>query len=269
MSFEVPKIMGIVNLTPDSFFADSRKVSVEAALAHVEKMLNEGADIIDAGAVSTRPGAADVSADQEKRRLSAVLPEIGKRFPGAVLSVDTFRADVAEEAVNLGAALINDVSGGLLDERMPETIARLQVPYVLMHMRGTPQTMNSLTHYERFPQDVVSELAVQVNRFRQAGVNDLIIDPGFGFAKTLQQNFRIFENLAPFQVFGAPVLVGISRKRMIYATLGVTPEEALAGTVTLNTVALLRGAHMLRVHDVAEARQSILMVSELKNASSI
>lgn len=264
MEFGVPKVMGILNATPDSFFADSRKTLLDEALAHTENMVSQGADIIDVGAVSTRPGAEEVTTDEEKRRLFALLPGLVRRFPQMPFSIDTFRADVAEEAVAMGAALVNDVSGGLLDPRMPETIARLQVPYVLMHMRGTPQTMNGLTRYERFPQDVVSELAVQVRRFRQAGVNDLIIDPGFGFAKTREQNFLLMEKLSHFHLFGAPLLVGISRKKMVHGTLGITANEALAGTVALHAVALRNGAHILRVHDVREARQTVHMLGELR-----
>lgn len=263
LSLDTPRIMGILNVTPDSFFGGSRQTSTDGALAHTEKMLAEGADFIDIGAVSTRPGAEHVSADEEKRRLFALLPALTARFPDAYFSIDTYRADVAEEAVALGAALINDVSGGLLDERMPETIARLQVPYVLMHMRGTPQTMNSLARYTRFPEDVVFELAAQLQRFCRAGVNDILIDPGFGFAKTREQNFAMSENLAHFHLFGRPLLVGVSRKKMIYGTLGITPEEALAGTLALQTVALRQGAHILRVHDVREARQTVLMLNEL------
>ena len=263
LSLDTPRVMGILNATPDSFFEESPRMSVDGALAHTEKMLADGADFIDIGAVSTRPGAEPVTADEEKRRLFALLPALTARFPEAYFSVDTYRADVAEEAVALGAALINDVSGGLLDERMPETMARLQVPYVLMHMRGTPQTMNSLVHYKRFPEDVVYELALQVQRFRQAGVNDLIIDPGFGFAKNREQNFAMLEKLGHFHLFGLPLLVGVSRKKMVYGTLGITPEEALPGTLALHTVALRQGAHILRVHDVREAKQTVLMLSEL------
>lgn len=260
---DTPRVMGILNLTPDSFFGESRAMALDAALHRTEQMLTEGADIIDVGAVSTRPGSAEVTADEEKRRLFAVLPVLVERFPQAVFSVDTFRADVAETAVAAGAAIINDISGGLLDERMPETMARIQVPYILMHMRGTPQTMNSLTHYEHFPQDVVSELALQLRRFRLAGVNDIIIDPGFGFAKTREQNFVLMQHLEHFHELETPILVGISRKKMIYGTLGISPEEALPGTIALHTVALLKGAHILRVHDVREARQTVLMTREL------
>lgn len=263
MSFSVPKIMGILNLTPDSFYAGSRKASAEDALRHTQRMAEEGADIIDIGAVSTRPGSSEVSADEEKRRLFPVLEALRKRFPDLPLSIDTFRADVAEEAVAYGASLINDISGGTMDGRMPETMARLQVPYVLMHMRGTPQTMTGLTHYTRFPEDVVAELADKLERFRLAGVGDIIIDPGFGFAKTVEQNFRLFEKLAHFHLFDLPLLVGVSRKKMVYGTLGVTAGEAVTGTVALHTAALLQGADLLRVHDVREARQTVLMMEEL------
>lgn len=264
LHFDTPKIMGIINLTPDSFHADSRQTDLIGIIPQIEKMLSEGADIIDIGAVSTRPNAQEISADEEKRRLFSVLPELCKQFPDTIFSIDTYRAEVAQEAVNCGVGIINDVSGGLLDESMVETIAKLQVPYVLMHMRGTPQTMGTLTQYDKFPEDVIAELAQQYHRFRQAGVNDIIIDPGFGFAKTIEQNFALFNTLEQFNCFSAPLLLGISRKKTIQKTLNVTAEEALNGTTFMHAIALQKGADILRVHDVKEAVECVKLFKQLK-----
>lgn len=264
MSLDVPKIMGIINLTPDSFFEASRKSSNTEIFLQVESMLSDGADIIDIGAVSTRPGSAEVSAEEEKKRLFSVLPVLCEHFPEAVISIDTFRADVAKEAVACGAAIINDISGGMMDERMPETIANLQVPYVLMHMRGTPQTMAQFTQYNKFPEDIVFELADKLQRFKAAGVNDIIIDPGFGFAKTIEQNFALFNTLGHVVCLGHPLLVGISRKKTIYQTLGISAEESLNGTTFLHAQALERGANILRVHDVKAAVDCVKLHLALK-----
>ena len=264
MSFDVPKVMGILNLTPDSFYQGNRKSNESDVFALVEKMVSEGADIIDVGAISTRPGSEEISMDEEKKRLFSVLPQLCGRFPEIPFSIDTFRAEIAEEAVACGAAIINDISGGIMDEGMPETIAKLQIPYILMHMRGTPQTMTKLTQYERFPEDVIVELSRKIRRFRLAGVNDLIVDPGFGFAKTIEQNFEMFEKLEHFQCFDGPLLVGISRKKTIYQTLGTTVEEALNGTTYLHAIALEKGANILRVHDVKAAVECVKMHAALK-----
>lgn len=264
MSFDVPKIMGIINLTPDSFFASSRKSGEAEIMAQVEKMLDEGADLIDLGAVSTRPGSAEVSLDEEKTRLFSILPQLCKQFPDVPFSIDTYRSEIAVEAVNCGAAIINDISGTCMDERMIETIARLQVPYVLMHMRGTPQTMTQFTEYNRPLEDVIFELSEKLQALRLAGVNDIIIDPGFGFAKTIAHNFQLLDRLEQFHCFGMPVLVGISRKKTIHKTLGITPEESLNGTTFLHAIALEKGAHILRVHDVKAATECVKLHTALK-----
>ena len=264
MSFDVPKVMGILNLTPDSFYEGNRKTDESDIFSLVEKMVSEGTDIIDVGAISTRPGSEEISIDEEKKRLFSILPQLCERFPEIPFSIDTFRAEIAKDAVACGAAIINDISGGMMDDSMPETIAKLQVPYILMHMRGTPQTMTGHTRYDKFPEDVIFELSEKIRQFRLAGVNDLIVDPGFGFAKTIEQNFEMFEKLEHFQCFDAPLLVGISRKKTIYRTLGITPEEALNGTTFLHAVALEKGANILRVHDVKEAVECIKIYTALK-----
>jgi dihydropteroate synthase len=264
MSFDVPKVMGILNLTPDSFYEGNRKTTESDIFALVEKMVSEGADIIDVGAISTRPGSQEVSVDEEKKRLLTVLPQLCERFPDILFSVDTFRAEIAEKSVACGASIINDISGGMMDEEMPKTIAKLQVPYILMHMRGTPQTMTKLTHYDKFPEDVISELSEKIRKYRLAGVNDIVVDPGFGFAKTIEQNFGLFDKLEHFQCFGAPVLVGISRKKTIYQTLGTTAGETLNGTTYLHAIALEKGADILRVHDVKAAVECIKLHVALK-----
>jgi len=263
MSFHVPKVMGILNLTPDSFYEGNRKTNESDILGLVEKMVSEGADMIDVGAVSTRPGSEEISIDEEKKRLFSILPQLCERFPETPFSIDTFRAEIAQEAVACGASLINDISGGM-DDGMPETMAKLQVPYILMHMRGTPQTMTRLTHYDKFPEDVILELSAKISRFRLAGVNDIIVDPGFGFAKTIEQNFEMFEKLEYFQSFDSPLLVGISRKKTIYQTLGTNAEEALNGTTYLHAIALQKGANILRVHDVKSAVECVKMYAALK-----
>jgi dihydropteroate synthase len=216
--------------------------------------------MIDIGAYSSRPGADDVTPEEELRRLEMGLKVIRDIDSDIIVSVDTFRADVAREAIAMGANIINDISGGNLDDKMFDTVASLKVPYILMHMRGTPQTMSSLTQYDDITADVLKDLSKKVNRLSLLGVSDIIIDPGFGFGKTIEQNFEMMRNLEAFNVFGCPVLVGISRKSMIYRTLDISAEQALSGTTTLNTMALLSGASILRVHDVKEARQSIKLL---------
>lgn len=252
ISLEEPKIMGTINLNNDSFYSGSRKQSDLAVLKTVEKMLTEGADFIDLGAYSSRPGAEDISTSEELNRI-VVLNEIVKQFPEAILSIDTFRAEVASVAINSGAAIINDISGGELDSNMFNLVAKLKVPYIMMHMKGTPQTMKELTNYDDILHDINRYFSKKINELTQLGVNDVILDPGFGFAKTIDQNFYLLKNLDHFQIFGLPVLAGFSRKSMIYKTLENTPEEALNGTTVLNTIALNNGAKILRVHDVKEA----------------
>lgn len=256
--YDRPQVMGIVNVTPDSFFEGSRTMRGAEIAARVEKQIADGADFIDVGAYSSRPGAADVPLEEEIARLKEglrILRAIDSHIP---VSVDTFRADVARVAVeDLGADIINDISGGNLDGRMFDTVAQLGVPYILMHMRGTPATMQTYTDYADVTADVISDLSSKLRRLRLAGVSDVIVDPGFGFSKTTEQNFEMMKNLDAFDALGCPVLVGISRKSMITKTLGVAPSDALAGTIAFNTLALTRGAAFLRVHDVREAAQML------------
>lgn len=263
ISLETPAVMGILNVTPDSFHTGNRFGNEAALLERAEKMLSEGADFLDIGGYSTRPGAADISAEEEIRRVAPIITALARRFPEAVISVDTFRASVARQAVDAGAAIINDVSGGLLDETMYETVAALQVPYILMHMRGTPQTMAGLNQYRDLIPDILDELHPKIARLRELGVKDLVVDPGFGFAKNADQNYQLLRQADAFHVFGIPLLIGISRKSMIWKKLGIPPEEALNGTTVLNTIALQKGAHILRVHDVREARETIRILGWL------
>lgn len=259
-----PKVMAIVNVTPDSFYSGSRCPTTDAALARADEALAQGADILDLGAYSTRPGAAEVSADEEWNRLAPVVSELRRRHPQAVISIDTFRSSVAERAVEAGADIINDVAGGTLDDQMFATVARLQVPYILMHMRGTPATMQQYTIYNNLVADVIAELSQQLRRLTDAGVHDVIIDPGFGFAKTLEQNYELFAHLSEFSIFDLPLLVGISRKSMIYKLFDITPEQSLCATTALNVLALRDGASILRVHDVPEAVQVVKMFNQMK-----
>lgn len=259
-----PAIMGIVNITPDSFFKDSRATDLHEVVRKAGKMISEGADILDFGAYSTRPGASEITVEEELERLLPVIAAVRKAFPEIVISADTFRSKVAIEAVKNGANIINDVSGGTLDPEMFATIGRLQCPYILMHMRGTPQTMSQLTDYENIFSDIAYWFSEKIAELRKAGVKDIILDPGFGFAKTTEQNFELLSRLADFRVFGLPVLAGVSRKGMIWKTLGIQPDEALNGTTVLNTYALLKGASILRVHDVKEAVEARKLLSLLK-----
>ena len=255
-----PKVMGIINLTPDSFFAGSRKPEMADAVFMAEKMLNEGAAFLDLGAYSSRPGAANISPQEETDRLLPVVEVIAKQFPEAVLSVDTFRASVAEAAVKAGAQIINDISGGDLDAEMFATVARLQVPYILMHTKGTPQNMTAKAQYNNVFTEVFDDLSAKVYRLKQLNIHDVILDPGFGFAKTKEQSFELLRKMQGFERLNLPVLVGISRKGMIYKTLNSTAEKALNGTTVLNTMALLNGANILRVHDVKEAVEALRLV---------
>ncbi len=257
IDLSTPKVMGIINVTPDSFFAGSRKTNVSDAVFMAEKMLNDGADLLDIGAYSSRPGATDISPQEETDRLLPVIEVIVKRFPEAVLSVDTFRASVAEVAVNAGAQIINDISGGDLDAQMFKTVAKLQVPYILMHMKGTPQNMQEKAQYEDVFAEVFDYFAEKVYRLKQLHVHDVVLDPGFGFAKTREQSFELLQQMQGFDLLDLPLLVGISRKGMIYKTLNGTAETALNGTTVLNTIALMNGASVLRVHDVKEAVEAV------------
>ncbi len=252
--------MGILNVTPDSFYAGSRTPGVDEIRQRAQRMADEGADMIDVGAYSSRPGAADVSPQEEMERLRMALPVIRSVCPHIPLSVDTFRADVARMCVEeCGADIINDISGGQLDRNMFRTIAHLKVPYILMHMRGTPADMQQFTGYEHLEREVMLYFAQRVRYLHDLGVSDVILDPGFGFAKTLEQNYDLLQHLDDLQVFGLPVLAGLSRKSMVYKLLGITPEEALNGTTALHMAALERGADILRVHDVQAAVQVVAL----------
>lgn len=263
--YDHPAVMGILNVTPDSFYAGSRVTGTVELHRRVERMLAQGADIIDVGGYSSRPGADDVSPEEEMARVRRGVEAIRRVSADIPVSVDTFRADVARHAVlDWGADIVNDISGGAIDSGMFPTVAELKVPYVLMHMRGTPATMQTMTGYEDVTADVVAELSGLMHRLELAGVADIIIDPGFGFAKTLDQNYELMRHLPQMaQLLGKPVLVGISRKSMITKLLSVTADEALPGTVALNTFALLNGASILRVHDVEAAVQAVRIVSRL------
>lgn len=262
-----PQVMGIVNVTPDSFYAASRTESEADIVARVRQIVAEGATMIDVGAYSSRPGADDVPTEEEMARLRRVLPLVRREAPGAVLSVDTFRADVARMCVEEeGVHVINDISGGQLDPGMFHAVARLRVPYVLMHMQGTPRTMQQAPRYDDLMRDIFLYFAERVQRLRDMGVCDLILDPGFGFGKTLEQNYELMRNLPEFREFGLPVLVGVSRKSMIWKLLGGTPADALNGTTALHTAALLGGARILRVHDVRAAVETVRVVKALNAA---
>jgi len=263
IDLSIPRVMGILNLTTDSFYSDSRNNSVTEALQKTEKMLAEGATFIDIGAYSSRPGAADVSSAEESDKIVAAVEAILKAFPEALLSIDTFRAQVAREAVNAGAHIINDIAGGNMDEAMFETVASLNVPYMMMHMKGTPKTMQQQTHYENMMLEIVDYFAIKVAQLQKMGVKDLILDPGFGFAKTLDQNYLLLQQMEQLDIFELPLLVGFSRKSMIYKFLGGGPENALNGTTVLNTIALQKGAGILRVHDVKAAAESIALVQKM------
>lgn len=257
------QVMGILNITPDSFFAGSRLEEEKDLLQTTEKMLRDGANILDIGGYSTRPGASDITEEEEKRRVCTAIALVKKTFAHGLISVDTFRASVAKTAINAGASIINDVSGGNLDRDMYQTVANLKVPYVLMHMRGTPKTMKTLANYEDLTTEVYQELYNKVEKLKALGIADIIIDPGFGFAKTIGHNYELLKNLKYFQRLELPILAGISRKSMIYKTLDISPEEALNGTTALHMAALMNGANILRVHDVKEAKQCVQLFNEM------
>lgn len=254
-----PKVMGILNVTPNSFFDGGRYTEHDAIIQQAEKMLNDGATFIDLGAYSSKPDAAYVSEDEEMRRLIPVVQLLVRKFPNSILSVDTFRSAVAEKAIAAGAAIINDISAGSLDIAMMQTVAKLQVPYIMMHMKGTPKTMQSLTQYEDIVKEMMFYFAEKINQARSLGINDLIVDPGYGFAKTREQNFEVVQKSELLQQLNVPILAGLSRKSMIYKTLNCSPAQALNGTTVLNTLALTKGANILRVHDVKEAMETIAL----------
>lgn len=260
-----PLIMGILNVTPDSFFSESRTPDEEHIAQRVKQMMNDGADMIDIGGYSSRPGADDVSTEEEMNRLRRGLRIIRKFYPDVPVSVDTFRADVARMCIEEeGADIINDISGGMMDRQMFRTVAQLHVPYIMMHMQGTPDSMQLAPHYDNLRQEVMLYFAERIDRLCQMGAKDIIVDPGFGFGKTMEHNYELMAHLEDFHVFGLPLLVGISRKSMIYKLLGGTPQTSLNGTTVLNTIALTKGAHILRVHDVKEAVETKRIVGMCK-----
>ena len=260
LDLSTPQVMGILNVTPDSFFSGSRVLQMEDAYKKADKMLSEGALILDIGGHSTRPGADAVSEEEELHRVLPVVEMLRKRFPQVIVSIDTFRASVARKSIESGAHIINDIAGGNLDPLMFETVAELNVPYILMHSRGTPQTMKELTHYDDLVTDVMRELQTKIYQLRQLGVKDIVADMGFGFAKNADQNYVLLRELRAFETLNVPLLVGVSRKSMIWRKLDITPEQSLNGTTALNTVAILNGANILRVHDVKEAVEVIKLV---------
>lgn len=258
-----PKIMGILNINPDSFFDGGKYKDENTILKQVEKMLNEGATFIDIGAYSSRPGAENVSEEEELARILPIVHLLTKEFKGILISIDTFRSVVASKCIEAGATLINDISAGLQDEKMLPTIAKYKVPYIMMHMKGNPQTMQQQTNYENLVKDILFYFSERVAEARELGIHDLIIDPGFGFAKTVEQNYELLKNLDLFQNINLPVLVGLSRKSMIYKVLQTDAKKALNGTTAMHMYALQKGAHILRVHDVKEAMECVKLHQQL------
>ena len=259
IDLSTPKIMGILNVTPNSFYDGGKFTLSENGLSQVGKMLDEGATFIDIGAYSSKPNAEFVSEEEERNRILPVVQGILNQFPDALLSIDTFRSGIAAVCIENGAAIINDISAGNLDEKMMEVVAKYNVPYIIMHLRGTPQTMQSQINYENIIKEMLFYFSEKVNKARSLGINDLIIDPGFGFAKTLEQNYEVLQNFERFKILDLPLLAGISRKSMVYKPLGLTANEALNGTTVLNTIAVSKGANILRVHDVKEAVECVTL----------
>jgi dihydropteroate synthase len=270
LDLKIPKVMGIINITADSFYQGSRYSGEKEILGAAGKMIQDGADILDVGGYSTRPGAAEISAEEEGSRVFGAIKLILKEFPGAVISVDTFRAEIAAEAIEgCGAQMINDISGGEADPGMFDLVKRLNVPYILMHMKGNPKTMQDNPVYDDVVADILKWFGKRIFTLRSSGVKDIIIDPGFGFGKTADHNFELLNRLGDFSIAGLPVLIGVSRKSMIWRTLGISADEALPGTVALNTVALLKGADILRVHDVKEAVQAVRLLCRMKDVMNV
>jgi dihydropteroate synthase len=269
LDLEIPKVMGIINITPDSFYKESRYSTDEEILVTAARMLEDGADILDIGGYSSRPGAKDISVDEESNRVLKAVKLINRKFPEAIISVDTFRADIAREAVvGCGASIINDISGGDSDDRMFLVVETLNVPYILMHMKGDPRTMQNKPVYEDIVADILKWFGDRIFNLKSAGLKDIIIDPGFGFGKTIDHNFELLRRLGDFSIAGLPVLVGISRKSMIWKTLDISVDEALNGTTALNAIAIFNGADILRVHDVKEAVQTVRLIRKVKNAET-
>lgn len=258
-----PKVMGILNLTPNSFFDGGKYKNNTEILSRVEKMLNDGATFIDVGAYSSKPSAEFVSEEEELQRIVPIVQLILEHFPETLISIDTFRSEVAQACIENGAAIINDISAGILDDNMLETIAKYNVPYIMMHMRGTPQTMQTMTNYDNIVKEILFYFSERIAKARSLGINDLIVDPGFGFAKTLEQNYEVLQKMELFEILELPLLAGFSRKSMIYKTLNSSADEALNGTTVLNTIALTKGAKILRVHDVKEAMECVTLFNKM------
>lgn len=265
VDLSTPKVMGILNVTPNSFFDGGKYKNESEMLSKVGKMLSEGATFIDVGAYSSKPSAEFVSEEEELQRIVPIINLILEYYPETLISIDTFRSDVAKVCIENGAAIINDISAGNLDDNMLETIAKYNVPYIMMHMRGTPQTMQAMTSYENIVKEILFYFSERIAQARSHGINDLIVDPGFGFAKTLEQNYEVLQKMELFEILELPLLAGVSRKSMIYKTLHSTAEEALNGTTVLNTIALTKGAKILRVHDVKEAMECVTLFNKLNN----
>jgi dihydropteroate synthase len=267
LDLEIPKVMGILNITPDSFYKGSRYNTDEDILGAAHRMVEEGADILDVGGYSSRPGAAAISEEEESIRVLKAIKLINRELPEAIISVDTFRADVAREAIiECGAQMINDISGGDADSKMFSIVEKLNVPYIMMHMKGDPRTMQNNPVYDDVVADILKWFGERIFRLQSAGVKDIIIDPGFGFGKTIEHNFELLRRLGDFSIAGLPVLIGVSRKSMIWKTLKITADEALNGTTALNAIGLANGADILRVHDVKEAVQTIQLIKKIKNS---
>jgi dihydropteroate synthase len=265
IDLSTPKVMGILNVTPNSFFDGGKYKNESEMLSQVGKMLSDGATFIDIGAYSSKPSAAFVSEEEELQRIVPIVQLILEHFPETLISIDTFRSEVAKACIENGAALINDISAGILDDKMLEIVAKYNVPYIMMHMRGTPQTMQKMTSYENIVKEILFYFSERIAKARSLGINDLIIDPGFGFAKTLEQNYEVLQKLQLFEMLELPLLAGVSRKSMIYKTLHSSAEEALNGTTFLNAIALTKGAKILRVHDVKEAMECVTLFNKLNN----
>ncbi len=261
-----PRVMGIINVTPDSFYDGGNTTNIKTALLQAEQMLTDGATFLDIGGYSSRPNAVNISEEEEIARVTPVISEILKNFPTALISIDTFRSQVAKKAIEAGACIINDISGGSLDTKMLKTVASLQVPYIAMHMKGTPQNMTEKANYDSVTKEVIFYFTQKLAEARKLGINDIIIDPGFGFAKTADHSFELLNNLELLKSLNVPILAGVSRKSMIYKTLNISAKEALNGTSVLHTIALQKGAKILRVHDVKEAVECVLLVTKMNSA---
>jgi len=267
LDLEIPRVMGILNITPDSFYSGSRYNTDDEILKAASNMLEEGADILDVGGYSSRPGAEDISEEEERNRVIRVIKLINREHPEAIISIDTFRAEIAQEAIlECGASIINDISGGVADINMFSVVRSLNVPYIMMHMKGDPRTMQKNALYDDIVADILTWFGERIFKLKSAGVKDIIIDPGFGFGKTIEHNFELLRRLSDFSIAGLPVIVGISRKSMIWKTLDIDVEGALNGTTAINAIALYNGADILRVHDVKEAVQTIKLINKIKNA---